>query len=68
MALIRLLFSLLLIAGASAQTTPSLSERWNFFVHETVNPLTAVGGAFDAGFSQLSQSDPRYGEGAHSLG
>ena len=64
---IRLLFSLLLIAGASAQTTPSLSERWSFFEHETVTPLTAVGGAYTASVSQLSQSEPRYGEGARSL-
>src|SRR5579872_4644537 len=66
--MIRCLLSLLALTGASAQTAPSLSERWHFFVNETFNPLTVVGGAYDAGVSQATQSDPRYGVGAGPLG
>jgi hypothetical protein len=36
-------------------------EHWNYFVHETVSPMTLGGGAFNAAFSQLTNTDPKYG-------
>lgn len=53
-----------LVMGASAQEAPGISERWHFFSDETFSPLTLLGGAFYAGLSQISQSQPGYGEGS----
>jgi len=36
-------------------------EKWNYFVHETASPLTFGAGAFNATFSQVTDTDPRYG-------
>ncbi|HXY11577.1 MAG TPA: hypothetical protein VEI52_27330 [Terriglobales bacterium] len=36
-------------------------EKWTNFVHETASPLTFGGGAFNATFSQLTNTDPQYG-------
>jgi hypothetical protein len=36
-------------------------KRWDNFLHETAGPLTAGGGAFNATFSQLTDTDPKYG-------
>jgi hypothetical protein len=41
----------------------STREKWNNFVHETASPLTFGGGAFNATFSQLTNTDPQYGTG-----
>jgi hypothetical protein len=40
---------------------PSVSEKWDFFVRETVNPLTLVAAGLDATASQLTRSAPLYG-------
>ena len=52
-----------------APTTPLLTsrERWNYVVHETVSPLTLGGGTFNAVFSQLTSTDPKYGTGRAAL-
>lgn len=52
--------------GATAPTdpsapAPSTSEKWNYFVSETVTPFTAGAGAFNATVSQLTHSTPLYG-------
>jgi len=36
-------------------------EKWHYFVHETVSPLTFGGGTFNAAFSQVTNTDPKYG-------
>ncbi|HEY1657713.1 MAG TPA: hypothetical protein VGG14_05160 [Candidatus Sulfotelmatobacter sp.] len=36
-------------------------EKWQHFVHETSSPLVAAAVAFDATFSQITQTDPKYG-------
>jgi hypothetical protein len=41
---------------------PSLSEKWKFFVEETVTPLTLVAATLDATASQLTRSAPLYGK------
>jgi hypothetical protein len=41
---------------------PSLSEKWKFFVEETVTPLTLVAASLDATASQLTRSAPLYGK------
>jgi len=57
--------------GASAPADPvsdpqsaplgATREKWNYFVHETASPLTFGAGAFNATFSQVTDTDPRYG-------
>ncbi len=44
------------------QLPPSLSEKWKFFVDETVTPLTLVAASLDATASQLTRSAPLYGK------
>jgi hypothetical protein len=56
-----------LIPDPTTQTTLSLppatiSEKWNFFVTETVTPLTLVAASLDATVSQLTRSAPLYGK------
>jgi hypothetical protein len=48
----------------SATTLPaaSVSEKWNYFVSETVTPLTLVAGGLDATVSQMTRSSPLYGK------
>jgi hypothetical protein len=41
---------------------PSLTEKWNFFVSETVTPLALVPAVPDAVVSQLTRSAPLYGK------
>jgi hypothetical protein len=43
------------------QPAVSVTERWHFFVRETLKPMTVAGEAFNASVSQASNSDPRYG-------
>jgi hypothetical protein len=45
------------------QSAPMAStrEKWDNFVRETASPMTFGGGAFNATFSQLTNSDPQYG-------
>jgi hypothetical protein len=54
------------IPAAAAQSTvapatPSVSEKWNFFVHETASPLLLIAAVPDAINSQLTRSAPLYG-------
>jgi len=45
-----------------AQVAPlSTREKWNHFVQETASPLTLGGGTFNAAFSQVTDTDPKYG-------
>jgi hypothetical protein len=41
---------------------PSASEKWNFFVSETLSPFTPVAAGLDATASQLTRSAPLYGK------
>ena len=46
----------------------SVREHWHLFMHETFSPLTAAGTVFNAAFSQVTNSDPRYGTNAIAFG
>jgi hypothetical protein len=46
----------------SALPPPSVSEKWSFFVSETVSPFTLVAAGLDATASQLTRSAPLYGK------
>jgi hypothetical protein len=48
--------------SAIMQLPPSLSEKWKFFIDETVTPLTLVAASLDATASQLTRSAPLYGK------
>jgi hypothetical protein len=48
--------------GATALPPPSDSEKWNFFVSETLTPLTLAAGGLDATVSQMTRSAPLYGK------
>lgn len=43
-------------------------QKWGNFVNETVGPLTWGGGAFNALFSQATNTDPKYGVDRVALG
>jgi hypothetical protein len=43
-------------------------EKWDNFLKETVGPLTWGGGAFNALFSDLTNTDPKYGVDRIALG
>ena len=46
----------------------STREKWDNFAKETVGPLTWGGGAFNALFSQVTDTDPKYGVNRVALG
>lgn len=54
--------SLLPSTTASTVSPPSISEKWKFFLDETVTPLTLVSAGLDATASQLTRSAPLYGK------
>jgi hypothetical protein len=41
----------------------TVQQHWSLFINETLSPISAAGTVFNAGFSQLTNSDPRYGAG-----
>jgi len=41
---------------------PSVSEKWNFFLAETLTPLTLIAAGTDATVSQETRSAPLYGK------
>jgi hypothetical protein len=43
-------------------------DNWNNFVHETISPLIVGGGTFNAAFSQVISTDPKYGVNREALG
>lgn len=45
-----------------AAMLPSLSEKWDFFLEETITPFTLVAAGLDATASQLTRSAPLYGK------
>lgn len=52
-------------SSGSDQIPPPLqtvSEHWHLFWTETLGPITLGGTVFNAGFSQVTNSDPRYGK------
>lgn len=51
-------------AVSNPQPTLTTHDKWNNFVHETIAPITPGAGAFNAVFSQLTQTDPQYGKGS----
>ena len=51
-----------LLPTTTAGPPPTISEKWNFFVAETVTPLTLVAASLDATASQLTRSAPLYGK------
>jgi hypothetical protein len=55
------------VENAVPSSEPTVSDKWRHFVNETFTPLTLGAGAWNAGFSQITNSDPRYGGGAGAL-
>jgi len=52
-------------ASVTAMATlplPSMPEKWDFFVSETVTPFSLVAAGLDATASQLTRSAPLYGK------
>lgn len=49
-------------SGTTAPLPPSITEKWNFFVSETLTPFTLVAAGLDATASQLTRSAPLYGK------
>ena len=43
-----------------APAPPTVSEKWDLFETETFAPITLAAGAFNAGISQATHSDPMY--------
>jgi hypothetical protein len=43
-------------------------DNWKNFVHETISPLTLAGGSFNAAFSQVTNTDPKYGVDGTAFG
>lgn len=41
--------------------SPSVDEKWDYFLHETIAPFTLEAGAFNAAVSQVTRSAPLYG-------
>jgi hypothetical protein len=70
---VAIVFSIGLLVGISGlaqsdSTVPTpansaISQKWNFFVDETFNPMTLAAGSFNGAISQATNSDPRYGVG-----
>lgn len=50
-----------LLPGMSTTPAPSIREKWDFFLDETVTPFTLVAAGLDATASQLTRSAPLYG-------
>jgi len=50
------------ITSVVALPPPSVQEKWNFFIEETVTPFTLVAASLDATASQLTRSAPLYGK------
>lgn len=53
------------------QEPPPIStfhEHWTLFLQETFSPLSAAGTIFNAAFSQVTNSDPRYGPNGSAFG
>ena len=46
---------------SSTLSAPSVSEKWDFFVSETVSPFTLAAAGFNATVSQITRSAPLYG-------
>jgi len=45
----------------AVEPPPSVSEKWNFFVTETLSSLTLVSASIDSTASQVTRSAPLYG-------
>jgi hypothetical protein len=57
--------------GAGAPPLPALDswqDHWELFLDETGSPLSAGGTIFNASFSHLTRSDPRYGSNVSAFG
>jgi hypothetical protein len=50
------------VPGTTVLSSPSVSEKWDFFVGETATPLVLVGVVANATTSQLTRSAPLYGK------
>lgn len=56
-------------SGASSVSAPAeppafttVRQHWDFFLQETFGPISLAGTIFNAGFSQVTNSDPQYGK------
>jgi hypothetical protein len=54
-------------SGPQAPPLDTTREKWSNFWRETVSPLTLAAGAFNAAFSQVTDTDPKYGENRTAL-
>lgn len=55
------------VAAEQSRPIVTTREKWNNFVSETASPLTLGGGAFNAIFSQVTHTDPDYGNNGKAL-
>lgn len=55
------------VGSAVPLSEPTVSDKWQHFVDETFTPPMLGAGAFNAGLSQVTNTDPRYGVGAGAL-
>ncbi len=46
---------------ANSKPIRTTREKWDNFLRETASPLTFGGGTFNAAFSQVTNTDPKYG-------
>jgi hypothetical protein len=51
------------VVGPAPIRPLSAHEKFRRFVQETASPLTVAASAFNAGFAQIANTDPRYGDG-----
>src|ERR1700722_17425249 len=49
------------VQSATLLPAPSVSEKWDLFVSETVSPFTPAAAVFNAAVSQITRSAPLYG-------
>jgi hypothetical protein len=53
----------------TAQTQPlTVKQKWNLFVVESLDPFNLADAALGAGFSQIGNQTPKYGEGGVAYG
>lgn len=52
------------VQSSTLLPAPSVSEKWDFFVSETLSPFTLAAAGFNATVSQITRSAPLYGRHA----
>jgi hypothetical protein len=50
------------LSVATADGLDTIGGKWGHFVRETASPFTIGAGVFNASFSQVTNTDPKYGQ------